>query len=286
MTDSSPLPSVTVYGLGIIGAQAADHIAAAGYPLTTWSRSPRDRADFKADAAGAASSAKIIALYLKDVPAVRDILGQIRPHLAPGISVVNHATIDLATTDLLQAECSAAGASFLNAPFTGSKVAAGKAALVYYTGGDQTDLEHLRPFLEVTSARIMETPSPQAATVLKLTTNLISASTVQALAEGLRLNLAHGIPADTYLESIEPNACASVLASMKVPSMAAGDFEAHFSLSNMLKDARYMLDLATRAQIETPGIATTANQMQKLNDAGLGELDFSVLYRQFDSSPS
>jgi 3-hydroxyisobutyrate dehydrogenase-like beta-hydroxyacid dehydrogenase len=71
---------------------------------------------------------------------------------------------------------------------------------------------------------------------------------------------------------------------MKVPSMAAGDFDPHFSLSNMLKDARYMLDLADRAGVQTPGIATTAEQMQKRNDAGEGEQDFSVLFRQFEAN--
>lgn len=63
--------------------------------------------------------------------------------------------------------------------------------------------------------------------------------------------------------------------------MATGDYNPHFSLSNMLKDARYMLDLAQRAELKTPGIANTADQMQKRNDLGEGESDFSILYRQF-----
>ena len=173
------------------------------------------------------------------------------------------------------------GCAFLNAPFTGSKVAAGNASLVYYAGGDRELIERLQPFLETTSAQIMRVPSPLAATILKLTTNLITASTVQALAEGLSINAAHGIPADTYLSAIEPNACASTLIQMKGPSMAKGDYNPHFSLSNMLKDARYMLDLAQRAGLKTPGIANTADQMQKRNDLGEGESDFSILYRQF-----
>ena len=45
-----------------------------------------------------------------------------------------------------------AGAAFLDAPFTGSKVAAGKGALVYYIGGDGQALEKVRPVLE-TSAK-------------------------------------------------------------------------------------------------------------------------------------
>lgn len=283
MSDTSDLPSVAVFGLGIIGSRAADHIAAAGYPLRTWSRSPRERDDFETDPAVAAESADLIALYLKDVPAVRDIFEKIRNSLGAGKTMVNHATIDHETTAFLVEECAKLGCDFLNAPFTGSKVAAGNGALVYYAGGEAAVLERLRPFLEATSSQIMEVPSPLAATVLKLTTNLITASTVQALAEGLKITQAHDISAETYLESIKPNACASVLANMKVPSMAAGDYDPHFSLSNMLKDARYMLDLAERAGLETPGIANTAEQMQRRNDLGEGEQDFSILFRQFDA---
>lgn len=214
---------------------------------------------------------------------MREIFEKVRPHLA-GKTLINHATIDLPTTEFLATECANLGCSFLNAPFTGSKVAAGKGELVYYAGGDPKLIARLRPLLETTSCEIMEVDSPEAATVLKLTTNLISASTVQALAEGLKLNLAHGISAETFQKAIAPNACASVLASMKVPSMAAGDFDAHFSLSNMLKDARYALDLAERSGLATPGIATTATRMQDLDDAGFGDNDFSVLFRQFDHS--
>jgi 3-hydroxyisobutyrate dehydrogenase-like beta-hydroxyacid dehydrogenase len=282
MSDTSFLPSVAVFGLGIIGSRAADHVAAAGYPLRTWSRSFREREDFEADPLAAAASADLMALYLKDVPAVRDVFDQIRGALRSGKTVINHATVDHATTEFLVEECAKLNCDFLNAPFTGSKVAAGNAALVYYAGGKVEVLERLRPYLETTSSQIMEVPSPVAATVLKLTTNLITASTVQALAEGLKLTQANGISAETYLASIEPNACASVLAKMKVPSMAAGDFEAHFSLSNMLKDARYMLDLAERAGLETPGIANTAEQMQRRNDLGEGDEDFSILFRQFE----
>ena len=279
---SSPLPSITVFGLGIIGSRAADHISAAGYPTKTWSRSPRDREDFVSDPVAAARESDILAVYLKDVPAVCDIFSRIEGVLGPGKTLVNHATVDYETTNFLVARCAELGCDFLNAPFTGSKVAAGNAALVYYAGGHTDVLEQVRPFLEVTSTQIMEVDSPAAATILKLTTNLITASTVQALAEGLKINLAHGIPAATYLESIKPNACASVLASMKVVSMAEGDFEPHFSLSNMLKDSRYMLDLAERAGLHTPGIENTAAQMQKRAEEGEGEFDFSILFKQFE----
>ncbi|NNC90047.1 MAG: NAD(P)-dependent oxidoreductase [Akkermansiaceae bacterium] len=279
MATTAGKPRIAVLGMGIIGSRAAGKLAAAGFDVRTWNRTPRE--EDEPDLRTAAESAGLIAMYLKDVPAVRAVFESLRPVLGPGKVLLNHATIDLATTAFLEEECARCGCGFLNAPFTGSKVAAGKGELVYYVGGPAGLLEDLRPVLEATSREILPVGPPAAATILKLTTNLISACTVQALAEALRLCNAHGVDSPTLLAAVERNACHSVLAGMKIPGMAAGDFDPHFSLSNMLKDARYALDLAAQAGVETPGIATTADQMQALCDSGHGEMDFSVLYRQF-----
>ena len=283
MSHEPPLPSVAVFGLGIIGSQAADRIGAAGYPLRTWSRNSRDRVDFEAEPGNAAAQSDLLAIYLKDAPAVRDLFEKLRPELNRSKTLVNHATIDLATTEFLVTECEQLGVSFLNAPFTGSKMAAAGGKLVYYAGCDDDTLAPLRTLLEATSSKILAVGSAANATVIKLTTNLISASTVQALSEALRINLASGVSPGTFLEAVQANACGSLLASMKIPTMAAGDYDPHFSLGNMLKDARYALDLASRHGLDTPGIATTAGRMQSLADAGLGDLDFSVLFKQFAS---
>ena len=286
MSDPSSHPSVAVFGLGIIGSRAADHIRSAGYRVTTWNRTPKERSDFEADVRIAADSADVLAFYLKDVPAVRSVFEIIFPTLGPGKTLVNHATIDLDTTHWLEERCREAGCRFLNAPFTGSKMAAADGKLVYYAGCDDEALAPLRPFLESTSARILAVDSAANATIIKLTTNLISASTVQALSEALRINQAFGISPETFLEAVNTNACGSALANMKIPTMAAGDFAPHFSLANMLKDARYAIDLATRQGLDTPGIATTADRMQALADAGHGDLDFSSLFQQFPSHDS
>jgi len=276
-------PSIAVFGLGIIGSRVADLLVAAGHKVGTWSRSPRPRPDFQSDPAALAERSHVLLCFLKDVPAVRETLAAIRPHLSPTKIFVNHATIDLETTQLLEKECQAAGCGFLNAPFTGSKMAAQNGRLVYYAGGKTSTLEQLRPILEASAQQIIPMESAAHATIIKLTTNLISACTVQALAESLRLSQAHGISADTLLAAIQGNACGSVLAGMKIPSMAAEDYDPHFSLSNMLKDSRYAIDLAARAGLNTPALRCVSDQMAALNDQGLGEFDFSILNSQFSS---
>jgi 3-hydroxyisobutyrate dehydrogenase-like beta-hydroxyacid dehydrogenase len=68
---------------------------------------------------------------------------------------------------------------------------------------------------------------------------------------------------------------------MKLPTMAAGDFEPHFSLANMGKDARYMVALAQSAGLETPAIAAVSQRLADLCQQGLGELDYSALAKPY-----
>jgi 3-hydroxyisobutyrate dehydrogenase-like beta-hydroxyacid dehydrogenase len=63
--------------------------------------------------------------------------------------------------------------------------------------------------------------------------------------------------------------------------MAAGNFETHFSLSNMGKDSRYMLALADAAGLDTPAIRAVSQRMEELCAAGLGNLDFSALAKPY-----
>ena len=68
---------------------------------------------------------------------------------------------------------------------------------------------------------------------------------------------------------------------MKLPAMAAAEFDTHFSLSNMAKDTRYMLALADQASLETPAVAAVAKRLADLDAAGFGGLDFSALAKPY-----
>ena len=78
----------------------------------------------------------------------------------------------------------ARGAHFLDAPFTGSKVAAEKRQLVYYIGGDEATFLRARPVLEATSKAIVRIGEIGHAATVKVVTNMISAVTMQTLARG------------------------------------------------------------------------------------------------------
>lgn len=276
-----PSDQVAVLGLGIIGGRAWSRLTAAGWRVACWNRTPQGLAGETTTPEQAVAGAAVISFYLKDAPAVREVVGRIEPLLKPGQIVLNHSTVDLATTQWLGQICQARDCRFLDAPFTGSKVAAGNGQLVYYIGGDPALAAGLDSFLSVTSKSRLHCGPVGAATIIKLATNLISACTVQALAEALAITTRHGVPADGLIRAVAENVSASPLAAMKFPTMVAGNFETHFSLSNMGKDSRYMLALAQAAGLQTPAIAAVSRRMEELCAAGLGELDYSALAQPY-----
>lgn len=278
---SSQPPRVAIFGLGIIGSRAADRLAAAGVPLVTWNRTRQARPDAVDSPAAAARAADLLCFYLKDSQAVREVLTEILPELRPGHVVVNHSTVDLAATRWLADCCAQSKVGFLDAPFTGSRLAAENGGLVYYVGGDPALLESVRPVLEITSSQIVHVGPHGHATVVKLVTNLIAACLVEALAEALAIASRHGVASDRLVAAVEAHGSHSPLVAYKLGTMLAGDFTPHFSLANMLKDSRYALELARDAGLDTPAIDAVSSRMADLCARGWGQRDFAVLAEAF-----
>lgn len=270
-------------GLGIIGSRSADQLIAAGQDLKTWNRTPKDRPDSVSDLPAAANDAEVILCFLRDDLAVREVFEQIRHSLSEGKTFINHATIDPATTMWLATQCRELGCGFLDAPFTGSRDAAAGGNLVYYVAGDPELLESHRSLLEITSRAIVYLGQPPAATVVKITTNLATASAVQALTEALEISRRHGVDPRAWHEAAKLNGCYAPVMGMKIPTLLENDFTPHFSVENMAKDTHYAIELA-----ESTGITADLNHFTwaRLLEAEMRDAseDFSATVRQHQST--
>jgi len=199
------------------------------------------------------------------------------PALTPAHLILNHATVSPSATLEAAERVSKTGAAFLDAPFTGSKVAAQNGKLVYYIGGDAGLMPLAEPVLKASSAKIMHVGKIGDATVLKIATNLITAVTVKGVQEAVALTQAQGVDPRKLLEAEEPNANFSPLIGMKLPAMIDQNFEAHFSLQNMLKDADFALALAGQKGLKLGALQAMADAMRTAKEAGKGDSDFSVI---------
>ena len=143
-----PLESgrAALLGLGIIGSRVAARLAASGWQVAFWNRTPKGLPGEAPTPEAAVADAEVISIYLKDAPALRAVMARLAPALREGQIVLNHATVDLATTHWLDGLCAERGCRFLDAPFTGSKLAAASGQLVYYTGGDDGLVRLITPY--------------------------------------------------------------------------------------------------------------------------------------------
>lgn len=269
--------NVGVLGLGIIGSRVAENLRKAGHEVFVWSRSARAVPNFLASPREVAEAAGIIQIFVRDNAALLEAITDMKPALKAGHLVMNHATVSKKATLEAAKLVEATGASFLDAPFTGSKMAAQNGKLCYYTGGGDLMLERARPVLEASAAKILPLGGIGDAMVLKIVTNLVSAVIVEAVAEAVAITKANDIPLERLHEALEGNANYSTLIGMKLPAIIKGDFEPHFSLRNMLKDADFARELAAGAKLDTPALECTAAAMRKGVEAGRGDLDFSVI---------
>ena len=273
--------SVGVLGLGIVGSRIAEGYRASGWKVSVWSRTPREVAGFLSSPRAVAAAAETIQLFVMNGESLLSAVREMAPVLTPRHLLINSATVPLSATQEAAALVAATGAAFLDAPFTGSRDAAAAGQLVYYVGGSEEAISRARPLLENSSKQILPVGTIGDATVLKLATNMISAATLQVLAEAFALTAAAGIAPEKLQAALEGNANCSGLIRMKAAAMLARDFTPHFSLKNMLKDAQFAQDLATDHHLDLPVHRTATDCMASLTQRGHGEEDFSVLARRY-----
>jgi len=269
--------NVGILGLGIIGSRVAENLRKAGHEVFVWSRSARPVPNFLASPREVAEAAGIIQIFVRDSAALIEAIEDMKPALKAGHLILNHATVSKAATLQAAKLVEATGAAFLDAPFTGSKMAAQNGKLCYYIGGSDLLLERARPVLAASAAKILPLGGIGDAMVLKIVTNLVSAVIVEAVAEAADITKANGISLERLLEALESNANFSTLIGMKLPAIIKSDFEPHFALRNMLKDADFARELAAEAKLSTPALECTAAAMRGGVEAGKGDLDFSVI---------
>jgi 3-hydroxyisobutyrate dehydrogenase-like beta-hydroxyacid dehydrogenase len=223
----------------------------------------------------------IIQIFVSDDEALIATVEGLKRSLQASHVVMAHSTVAPHTIRAAAEIVQRRGAQFLDAPFTGSKVAAEKGELVYYLGGDDATFLRARPVLEASSKEIIEIGEIGHATVIKLATNMITATTVQAAAEALALVDSAGVSPDKFAAAMSGNGSQSATLAMKLPNMISGNFEQHFSTKNMLKDVQIASRLARSHGLHFVATEAARDSLLAEIDAGRGDFDYASMVRVF-----
>ena len=274
--------NISILGLGIIGSTWGRNLMADGHEVRCWNRTPKNFPNFYASIDEAVEKADVIIIIVADPPAVESVIGQIKYQLKPGQLVVQSSTISAKWTRRFAEEVQKKDAWYLEAPFTGSRLAAEARQTVFYLGGDPDIVEKATPILKPLSSAILHIGPIGTASTLKLAMNLNIAAVAQGLCESLAMCRKAGIPDDIYFSALARNAARSGVSDLKEPKLRQGDFSPQFSLKHMAKDLRLALETAQELSVPLEATQHLKDIYDQGTLSGWSEDDFIGLIRILD----
>ena len=267
-------------GTGVMGEPMAAHLMDAGHSVTVHTRT-RQKAEgliargaaWAENAAAAADSADVVFSMVGfpiDVEATH--LG-----LEGTLAAENPAPllVDMTTTrpDLARRIHEAGaerGVGCVDAPVSGGDVGARKATLSIMVGGDAAHVREVRPLLELLGGQIVHQGGPGAGQHTKMVNQILIATNMIGVCEGLLYATAAGLDPTTVLESVGSGAAGSWSVANLAPRMIRRDFEPGFFIEHFLKDLGIALDEADRLGLALPGLAMAKKLYEDASMKGLG----------------
>lgn len=262
-------------GLGNMGNPMAKNLEKAGFPLAVYNRNISRTTDFAAqstvysDITDLIGSSDVVFTMLTNDEAVEEVYGKILEQSITGKLFVDMSTIAQDVSINLANKLKAKGAAFLDAPVAGSTKPAAEGTLIIMVGGEQTDLERARPYLEKMGKSVKHLGENGKGIAAKLAINYFLSILYQGLAETILFSDQLGIERSEMLAIINDSASGSGATKVKRPLLVEGNYSAAFALDLMLKDIR----LAQQAGAAYPLLDTLLETYQKAHDNGLGQLD-------------
>ena len=272
---------VGVVGLGIIGQRVAENLRRRGFQVFVWNRTPRPFPNFVGSPAEIAALCDFVQIFVADDAALQEIVRQMTGTLGANNLVMAHSTVAPDSMRSAAEIVRRRGSEFVDAPFTGSKLAAEKGELIYYVGGDEMALRRARPVLEASSKEILEIGAVGDATIVKIATNMVTAVTVQVGIEALALAYGAGISPEKFGAALRCNASHSGTLGFKLPKIIEGDFEPHFSVNHMLKDLRIAARMGRALDVGLPATAAAHDRLLEEVRNERGDDDYSSVARQY-----
>ncbi len=280
-------PRIAFLGLGIMGGGMARRLLGAGFAVAVFNRNAAKAAPLAAAGATVAASpreaandADVILCMVADDSASRAMwLGTegAMEGARRGAILVDCSTLTVAWVKELAAAAQGQGCEFVDAPVTGSKLAAAAGELNFLIGGSAAALEKLRPVLAPMSRSITHLGPTGSGALIKLINNFTCGVHVAAMAEALAWIERSGLDRAQALGVLLDGAPGSPIAKVVSARMTARDYTPNFLLALMAKDIGYALKESAAAGRPLATAAAALEVFQRAIAAGHGDKDMSAI---------
>jgi 3-hydroxyisobutyrate dehydrogenase len=169
-----------------------------------------------------------------------------------GRTIIHMGTTAPAYSRGLEADISAAGGHYVEAPVSGSRKPAEAAQLVAMLAGEDGVVARIRPILAPMCRETIVCGAVPNALLMKLAANLFLIALVTGLAESVHFAERHGLDLGQLVSVLNAGQMASAISRVKAPKLVARDFAVQASIANVLENNRLVAEAARAAGIASP----------------------------------
>jgi 3-hydroxyisobutyrate dehydrogenase-like beta-hydroxyacid dehydrogenase len=281
---------VGVIGLGRMGGGVCANIIKKGYDTTVFDLSKQAMQRFEGEAKLAGSAEEVFQacdVTLLSLPGFPEVEAMTEKFLALGVK--GKCVIDISTSyptssrkiyDAFKAE----GGDFLDAPLTGSPVAAAEGTLVVNVGGDEEVYEKYKELISAFSKASHYIGPSGAGNVVKLLNNYLAIMYIGLYAEAFPLAEKLGLDVEKIFHIIADSSVNCKNYQGMIPKMCINKtFDPGFALNYCLKDLSYFKMMYEELKVPSFILDGGINLFKMGRLMGLGEKDSSevakVMYK-------
>ncbi|XP_065876786.1 glyoxylate/succinic semialdehyde reductase 1-like [Euphorbia lathyris] len=275
-------------GLGIMGKAMSTNLIKSGFKVTVWNRTLSKCNELVAlgasigeTPAAVVKKCQITIAMLSDPAAALSVVFDkdgVLEEICGGKGYIDMSTVDPETSTKINGALTAKGASFLEAPVSGSKQPAEAGQLVILAAGDKALYETAIPAFDVMGKKSFFLGEIGNGAKMKLVVNMIMGSMMNAFSEGLVLAERSGLNPSNLLDVLDLGGIANPMFRGKGPAMLKSNHSPAFPLKHQQKDMRLALALGDENAVAMPVAAAANEAFKKARGMGLGDLDFSAVY--------
>ena len=285
-------PLVSVVGIGQMGLGIAKNIQNAGYLNSIFEINESVLSKFNKsenliinDAKKGLKSSNVLIFVVPSTTQIRDFLfgSNWIDNINENTIIVDLTTSNPDATKKLSNELSVRKINYIDCGMTGGAQGAENATLTLMMGGDEGIIDSVTPVLDTFTNRLVHVGNIGSGHALKLIHNMVTHTIFLATVEGVIGGKKLGIDPKTVIDVFNSGNARSFISQTRFPNHILSEkWDARSRVSNLHKDLSMVTDLLNDNQIGCPYGELTTSILQNAISCGLADIDFSLLYNEYE----
>ncbi len=281
-------------GTGIMGREMAGRLLVAGHELHVFNRTRAkaqpliDRGASWEDSPAAVGAASDTAFTMVGVPTdVREVVlgrGGLLEGMATGGMLIDCTTSSPSLAVEIAGAAKEKGIGALDAPVSGGEVGARGATLSVMVGGEPAVFEQARPLFEKLGKTVVYQGPPGSGQHTKMVNQILVASGMLGVCEGLIYARANGLDPERVLQSVRGGAAGSWSLEHYYPRMLRDDMSPGFQVEHFIKDLEIALRESERRCLHLPGLLLVHQLYLEVLGMGLGRCGTQSLLKAIQAA--